>query len=83
VTTTKHNHDGPYGFVACPDGCPRGAELAAGAPPRRPAWTERLGQSDRDAAARRADLAKHFASDRHNNPTNPQWCGRVCTYGEW
>jgi hypothetical protein len=80
---TSHNHPGPYGFVSCPDGCPRGAELAAGAPPRRPAWTERLGQRERDDNRRRRELAAHFTSARHNDPNHPQWCGRVCTFGDW
>lgn len=80
MSDTKHNHPGPYGFVACPEGCPRGAELAAGAAPRRPAWTDQLGRRARDEAATSRAIDAHFAP---GGPHARGDCGPVCTAFDW
>jgi hypothetical protein len=57
-------------------GCPRCDQLLAGAPP-----IVQEGRRDRraDDAQRRADLAAHFASEKHRSGG----CGPVCTFGDW
>jgi hypothetical protein len=57
-----------------PTGCPRCAELLAGAPPRR--WAHSWRTLD---AQRVAEIQAHFASERHRSGG----CGIVCTFGEW
>jgi hypothetical protein len=75
-----HTCGGPtYGRLT--PGCPRCDDLAAGAAPV--VWRN----TGRDKARREAEDAvfrrEHFASDRHNNSANPNWCGPVCTFGDW
>jgi hypothetical protein len=67
--TTKHTHDANFGRRVA--GCPRCAELSAGAQPVR--W-----RKSRDAQAV-VGVRAHFASERHQSGG----CGPVCTYGEW
>lgn len=82
AATTKHtcnDGDGPhFGRLAPPGQCRRCDELRAGAEPVR--WRN---SRRRDDAQRRAELDEHFRSRRHNDPSDPNWCGRVCTFGEW
>lgn len=74
---TKHNHQVVFGRRVA--GCPRCAELEAGAEVRRPAWTERLGQRQRDDEQRSREMAAHFASEKHRTGG----CGTVCTAFDW
>jgi hypothetical protein len=76
---TKHTCGGPV-FGRKTPGCPRCDELLAGAAPVVQAWR---GQRERDGRARSEAVHAHFRSARHNNPSDPNWCGRVCTFGEW
>jgi hypothetical protein len=84
TATTKHTCGGPvFGRLAPPGECARCDELRAGAEPVRWAWTENhKSAADRDAE-RGEQMREHFASDRHNNPRNPNYCGRVCTAFDW
>lgn len=79
AATTKHTCGGPS-FGRKTPGCPRCDELLAGAAPVVQAWR---GQREREDRERSAAIHAHFASARHNDPRNPNWCGRVCTFGEW
>lgn len=76
MPTTKHTH--PVVFGRREPGCPRCAELAAGAPPVRWAWAER-------AKARREQEARELAALRHHfrHECSPATCGPVCTRGDW
>jgi hypothetical protein len=79
TTATKHTCGGPvFGRLAPPGECVRCDELRAGAPPVR--W--RNARRD-DGARRSAEIHAHFRSRRHNDPTDPNYCGPVCTFGEW
>ena len=74
--TTKHTCGGPS-FGRKTPGCPRCDELIAGAAPVQQPWR---GQRARDEAARRADIAAHFApGGRHARGE----CGPVCTAFDW
>lgn len=77
--TTKHTCGGPA-FGRKTPGCPRCDELLAGAAPIQQPWR---GSRQRDERERREASRAHFASARHNDPSHPHWCGRVCTFGEW
>lgn len=70
--TTKHTHPVIFGRKVA--GCPRCAELAAGAKPIQ--WSTRRVDRDR---ARCAEIANHFRSHKHTSGG----CGPVCTFGEW
>ena len=67
--TTKHNHTVVFGRKV--DGCPRCAELAAGAAPVQ--W--------------RMDRKKAFEQSLINairtHDCKKSGCGPVCTFGEW
>ena len=69
--TTKHTHQMVYGLRE--PGCPRCAELAAGALPVR--WNIRRNDDERRAV----DVRAHFQSERHMSGG----CGPVCTFGEY
>ena len=73
--TTKHTCGGPA-FGRLTPGCPRCDELAAGAERVRQPWR---GSRQREDARRAAEIAEHFASQRHRSGG----CGPVCTFGEW
>jgi hypothetical protein len=75
---TKHNHGPDFGRKV--DGCARCDELKAGTEPIRWAWTETWRPA---AEVTSEEIHAHFASDRHNNPSNPNWCGPVCTAFDW
>lgn len=66
---TKHTHQVVFGRRVA--GCPRCAELDAGAPAIQ--W------APRQDLARRLEIAEHFASHKHRSGG----CGPVCTFGEW
>jgi hypothetical protein len=63
-------HDHPVVFGRREAGCPRCAELAAGAPVVR--WARSRREFDRRAAV---------ANARHD--CRSAGCGPVCTFGEW
>lgn len=70
----RHTCGGPV-FGQRIQGCPRCDELAAGAAPRRPVWTTRLGSRARDEAAR-AERARAHDCQRAQ-------CGSVCVALDW
>jgi hypothetical protein len=72
---TRHTCGGPS-FGRLTPGCPRCDELAAGSAPRQQPWRETRRQAD---ARQRAEIADHFASQRHLSGG----CGPVCTFGDW
>ena len=77
TTGTKHTCNDGQGpaFGRKTPGCPRCDELASGAKPRQ--WS---GGSRREQEARqRAEIADHFASERHRSGG----CGVCCTFGDW
>lgn len=80
ATKTRHTCGGPA-FGRLTQGCPRCDELAAGAAPVtwKNSARERARRDAEDAAYRR----EHFASARHKNPSHRDWCGPVCTFGDW
>lgn len=67
--TTKHTHQSVFGRKV--DGCPRCAELAAGAAPIQ--WS----------GARRAESERMFRAEIRNHSCAASRCGPVCTFGEW
>lgn len=67
--TTKHTHQVVFGRRV--DGCPRCAELNAGAKPVQ--WSG--ARKAQELIAFRAELAAHDCKARG--------CGPVCTFGEW
>lgn len=66
--TAKHNHKMVFGKREA--GCPRCAELNAGAPVIK--WS--MIRAERDA--------RHLADIRAHNCKDSR-CGPVCTFGEW
>ena len=68
--TTKHSH--PMVFGRREAGCPRCAELNAGAAPVR--WSA----ARRDDAQRVREVHAHFSGRRHRSGG----CGPVCTFGD-
>lgn len=75
MATTKHTHKPNFGRKV--DGCPRCAELAAGAEPIRQEWRTRQAQ---------ADAQQSRSRDAHFAPGGPHArgaCGPVCTFGDW
>jgi hypothetical protein len=70
--TTKHTH--PVIFGRRVDGCPRCAELNAGAPVVQ--WAPSRAKQD---AQRCHEIREHFTSHKHLSGG----CGPVCTFGEW
>ncbi len=68
MMTTKHNHQMSFGRREA--GCPRCAELNAGAPTIK--WGSSKAQYDRRAV---------MANRNHNCQTSH--CGPVCTFGDW
>lgn len=72
---TQHNHGGPFGFRRVA-GCPRCAELTAGAPAREPGPAAENWQRNRDADAQ---LAREI---REHDCTTAR-CAAVCTFGQW
>jgi hypothetical protein len=83
-TGTRHNHDDgqalPFGRKKPAGECPRCDELRTGAPVRRPAWTDRLGARQREAAETSAAIRAHFAP---GSPHSRGECGPVCTAFDW
>jgi hypothetical protein len=73
TTGTRHSCGGPS-FGRLTPGCPRCDELAQGAQPRQ--WRNNRRDDDR---RRSAEIAAHFASERHRSGG----CGPVCTFGDW
>ena len=74
---TKHNHGPNFGRRV--DGCPRCAELAAGAEPiRQNRGSGRHSATDYSEMQRRATAA-HFAP---GGPHERGSCGPVCTFGD-
>ena len=70
---TKHTHQVVFGRRVV--GCPRCAELAAGAEPVQ--WKgNRAAQDDQ---RRCAEILAHFSSHKHLSGG----CGPVCTFGDW
>lgn len=69
--TTRHTHRPNFGRTV--EGCPRCAELAAGAAPVR--WTN-------SPRARAADDARRAAEIRDHDCAQAR-CGVVCTFGDW
>lgn len=75
---TPHNHR-PQPWARRVDGCPRCAELAAGAKPRE-------SKTDRDA---RLDAERAAAIRHHFRPGHDQRCdymtkgAGVCVFGDW
>lgn len=69
AAATKHNHQVVFGRREA--GCPRCAELAAGAPARK-GWGSRR---------REFDAASIAAIRAHNCAASG--CGPVCTFGDW
>ena len=69
---TKHTHQLIFGRRE--PGCPRCAELNAGAAPIQ--WRASRAQQD---ARHAADVRAHFTSHKHLSGG----CGPVCTFGEW
>lgn len=67
--TTPHNH--PVVFGRRVAGCPRCAELDAGAPPVE-GW-----------GARRQRLERQHREDIRNHNCQRSGCGPVCTFGDW
>ena len=67
--TTKHNHKVVYGRRV--KGCPRCAELDAGAAPVK-GW----GQFKKEQERR-------FLEDLKNHDCKKAGCGPVCTFGDW
>lgn len=72
--TTKHTHPMLWGKREA--GCPRCAELNAGAPVIQQPWR---GRKARFEAQRDEHLKSHFASEKHLSGG----CGPVCTFGDW
>lgn len=70
---TKHTHQVVFGRKV--DGCPRCAELSAGAEPICWNWRNQA-QGD---ARRAQECHEHFRSHKHVSGG----CGPVCTFGEW
>lgn len=68
MATTKHSHEVVFGRKVA--GCPRCAELLAGAPVVR--W----------ATSRRERDARYCAEVRAHNCA-AAGCGPVCTFGDW
>jgi hypothetical protein len=69
TATTKHTHGPNFGRHV--DGCPRCAELTAGAEPVR--WQRSRRQADE--AARIAEIRAHDC--------RTAGCSVVCTFGDW
>jgi hypothetical protein len=74
MATTPHSHGPNFGRRV--DGCPRCAELTAGAPPVR--WS--CSEANRQAEIARRAREAHFAPD---GPHARGTCGPVCTFGDW
>jgi hypothetical protein len=75
--TTKHTHQVVFGRRV--DGCPRCAELAAGAEPVRwRGWTRERELTGGYPTSREIDA--HFAP---GGPHTRGDCGPVCTFGDW
>ena len=71
--TAKHTHQVVFGRREA--GCPRCAELAAGAAPVK--WRgQRTAELNRQHSI---ELCQHFRSVKHLSGG----CGPVCTFGEW
>lgn len=69
---TKHTHQMAFGKRV--SGCPRCAELDAGAPTIK--WRESRQQQDQRQCR---EIRAHFDSEHHRSGK----CGPVCTFGEW
>jgi hypothetical protein len=67
-TTTKHTHAVVFGRRE--DGCPRCAELDAGAAPVVQSWRKR----ESDDARLSREIREHQCGTS---------CGAVCTFGQW
>lgn len=81
AATTKHTCGGVvFGRLADPGACPRCDELHAGAEPVRWAWTETY---QRNPGPTSDQIHAHFTSPRHNDPTDSNYCGSVCTAFDW
>jgi hypothetical protein len=83
-TTTKHTH--PVVFGRQVDGCPRCAELAAGAEPVRWAWAERTrcatpGCGGHVERGEYATLCRSCQIRAHN--CTERGCGVICTAFDW
>lgn len=72
---TKHSHGANFGRRV--EGCPRCAELDAGAKPIE--WRGSARVKARENARHARELEAHFASDKHRGGG----CGPVCTFGDW
>lgn len=70
----------PWGRKAAAGECARCDELRAGDAPREAPAAIRAGKArdDRGGYPTSAEIAAHFASDRHRTECKP-----VCTFGEW
>ncbi|ARQ69979.1 hypothetical protein [Streptomyces marincola] len=71
---TKHSHKPNFGRRV--EGCPRCAELAAGAEPVQ-SWRPR---TDRNEGIQQRAQQEHFAP---GGPHARGACGPVCTFGDW
>ena len=69
-TTTKHTHDVVFGRKV--DGCPRCAELLAGA--ATIVWP---------GMVRRAEMAAEQSRAARTHNCTERGCGPVCTFGQW
>ena len=67
--TTKHNHTVVFGRKV--DGCPRCAELAAGAAPIQ--WN----------VSRKRMFEQNLINAIRTHDCKKSGCGPVCTFGEW
>ena len=75
MSATKHNH--PMLFGKREAGCPRCAELEAGAPVRTQPWREARRFNEE---IRKRSISAHFAP---GGPHARGACGPVCTFGDW
>jgi hypothetical protein len=73
--TIAHTHKANFGRKV--DGCPRCAELTAGAKPVQ-RWTRN--DAHRDGYPTVAEIRAHFAP---GSPHSQGACGPVCTFGDW
>ncbi|MFE3601835.1 hypothetical protein [Streptomyces sp. NPDC059142] len=69
--TTSHSHGPNFGRRV--DGCPRCAELAAGAEPVR--WSSSRAERDRDYERRAREIREHDCVSAG--------CSVICTFGDW
>jgi len=69
MTHARHTHQVIFGRRV--DGCPRCAELDAGAPPI--VW----------ASTRRAEEEERFRRALKDHDCKARGCGPICTFGDW